>query len=896
MKDFFIKNAKHLLILAILIVLTVLLCVPTTASVFIGVFGYVAYLYLICGYVALVFSWKKIKIKLSKNNKILIPITYIFLVSTIHIALMGKASGNLGFGSYVTVAYESPTVGGVIFSLITAPIVLPLQYVASLTVFFVLTALCGFFIIKPYIFIPDKNKKKVKEPKTPTDSKMYNEKLIEGTKVEEITPLPIKTEKFTPKVEVKKNTEETPVSARELLFGSIEKEKILEDLEIKSDTYGIKEYTFEPVEKKKTDLMDGFEKYLPPDKKRQEAKTAAARQLFTNVEEEIKIKQKEKTIGSDIEETMGYNQYIPTETIFNNEKKVKIEENIEEELPKLKENSFVQALRQEGGVDAPKPVKVINNPIIAPVENREEKKEAEEEIEVSDTEVITTTKRPPVPYNRPPINVLIEHPSPNFSPYVENYEELKEVFEEKLKNYNIDVTLIKAIKGPTITICVLDLSEKCPISKVYSAKMDIQRLLHSQKEINIIPQIGDSAYFGIEIPNKITATVSFKEIISSPEYVNAKGEILLALGKTADGRILIDDLGAMPHALVAGTTGSGKSVCLNVILASILYRYSPEELKLVLIDLKTVEMAPYAGLPHMLFNNPLSDVTEINNALKWIREETMRRFGVFKKLNCRNLKEYNAALDKENRLPRIVIIIDEASELMTDPKSGKAMDANLCSLARMARAAGVHLIFATQNPVKEVITNEIQNNLNTKIAFKVGDYNHSMVIFKAKGAETLLGKGDMYIKKGTDMQRAQCAYIDTKEIEDMVDYIKKNNPVEFDYYAIDRILHGGKEEGTVEEIKNNVTASAPTFIKKDLDNDENFQVLVREGLRICLETDKVSASLLQREMSKGFNSIAKLVDYLEKKGFISPPYNGNKRNILITKAQFNEMYPEAPIE
>lgn len=895
MKSFFAKNAKILLVLAILVVLTVLLLVPTTANVFIGVFGYASYLYLIFGYVAAIFTWKKIRIKLNKNNKILIPITYIFLVSTIHIALMGRASGSLGFGSYVTVAYESPTVGGVVFSLITAPIVLPLQYVASITVFFALTALCGFFIIKPYVFV--ENKKKAKENiKAPTDKQMYNENLGEEEKITDSKPLPVKAEKKNVKSEEKINTEDKPLSAKELLFGNVEKEKILENLEIKSDTYGIKEYTFEPTEKKKTNLMEGLDKFLPPDKKRQEAKNAAAKQLFSNIEEEQKVKEKEKTIGFDIGETMGYNAYIPTETIFNNENREKefIVESEEEKLPKIKESSFVQAIRQEGGIDAPKPISIFQSEVKTVKEEKISIEHSEEEEQES--EVISTTKKSLAPYNRPPVSVLIEHPSPNFSPYVENYEELKEVFEEKLKNYNIDVTLIKAIKGPTITICVLDLSEKCPISKVYSAKMDIQRLLHSQKEINIIPQIGDSAYFGIEIPNKITATVSFKEIISSPEYVNAKGEILLALGKTADGKILIDDLGAMPHALVAGTTGSGKSVCLNVILASILYRYSPEELKLVLIDLKTVEMAPYAGLPHMLFNNPLSDVTEINNALKWIREETMRRFGVFKKINCRNLKEYNATMAKEDKLPRIVIIIDEASELMTDPKSGKSMDSNLCSLARMARAAGVHLIFATQNPVKEVITNEIQNNLNTKIAFKVGDYNHSMVIFKAKGAETLLGRGDMYIKKGTDMQRAQCAYIDTKEIEDMVDYIKKNNPVEFDYYAIDRILRGGKEEGVVEEIKNTTAATTPAFIKKDLDNDENFQILVREGLRICLETDKVSASLLQREMSKGFNSIAKLVDYLEKKGFISPPYNGNKRNILITKEQFNEMYPEAPLE
>lgn len=898
MRDYLIKNAKHLFLLLILVVLTILLCIPTVISTFIGVFGFLAYFYLILGYVALILSWKKIKLKVDNKTKVIIVIAFVFIVATVHTAFCGRDIASSGFGTYVTGAYENNTVGGVIFSLITCPIVLTLKYVAAIIIFFIGSAVSSFFVLQSFIFVSDKKttKKADKKAKIAIESKdvtpLYNEVLVAENTTKTVVPVNSEKKKVTKEAVAGK-----PASAREILFGNVEND-VLKDIDIKSKSYGTQKYTFDTEKPKKIDLTEGFDKYLPLDKKKQEGRKSASSQLFGGVTEEIKPVEKPQTIRADIGETMGYNPYIPTETIFNNEKpkaqegttqakEILFTQPLEEKLPVLENSSFVQAIRQEIS-EEPKPIKIeIKH---NQVETNEIHIEQEDEIEES----VFIPKKSTVPYDKPPLNILVEHPSPGYSPYVENYEELKEVFEEKLKNYNIDVTLIKAIKGPTITICVLDLSERCPISKVYSAKMDIQRLLHSQKEINIIPQIGDSAYFGIEIPNKVTAMVSFKEIISSPDYVNAKGEIVLALGKTADGKILIDDLAAMPHALIAGTTGSGKSVCINVILASILYRYSPDEVKLVLIDLKTVEMGPYANLPHMLFNNPLFDVTQIANVLKWAREETMRRFAIFKKSNCRNIKEYNLNMPKEDKVPRIVIIIDEASELMTDPKSGKSMDASLCSLARMSRAAGIHLIFATQNPIKEVITNEIQNNLNTKIAFKVGDYNHSMVIFKAKGAETLLGNGDMYIKKGTEMQRAQCAYIHINEIEAMVDYIKKHNPVEFDYLAIDRILHGEKEEGIVEEIKNTTTGGV--FVKKDLDNDENFQILLREGLRIFLETNKVSTSLLQREMNKGFNSIAKLVDYMEKKGYISAPYNGNKRNITISKTQFNELFPEAPIE
>ena len=354
---------------------------------------------------------------------------------------------------------------------------------------------------------------------------------------------------------------------------------------------------------------------------------------------------------------------------------------------------------------------------------------------------------------------------------------------------------------------------------------------------------------------------------------------------------MVEDLAKMPHALIAGATGSGKSVCINVILASILCRYSPDEVKLLLIDLKRVEMELFSGLPHMLVEKPLDDVNEIMNALKWLREETERRYIAFRAVHAKKLSEYNKLVGRESQMARIVVIIDEASELMTNPLVRKQVEASLSSLARIARAAGVHLVFATQNPVKEVITNEIQNNLNTKIAFAVGDYNHSMVIFKAKGAESLLGNGDMYIKRGKDMVRGQCSYVSTEEVEGIVQDIRKNNDVDFDYDAIDRILKGSKEELQTFPIGGSMLARADDDDAKADAKQDAKEELLKETLRICVESGRASCSLVQRKLQKGYNTIANVMDYMESKGWVSEQVN-NKRTLLITKEEFYQMYPD----
>lgn len=886
--EFFIKampKRKKLILLrvVILILITVLLAVKVTRNALVGVFGYMVYGYIALAYIFFFIDiikggrWKEVP----RRRTFLIACSFISVIMTIHIAFLKDAIGK-GFSDYIASVYNNYSVGGVIMSLISAPVVLPCKYITSSIIFFTLSAVLCFLVVYPYIFQNNKKKKEdssqlidiEEKPKNSEDSEEAK-KLLERLSIREESVqnpssyISIKEEAGRKLFGDDYQTDIPDVPKQEeLLPPDLLKEKARKNPYLITDDI--------VAMKVKPDSTLYSNNYLR--RNEEKARKEAAEKLKLDSAEYYKsIISKENTVKEEIAPVLSMNDYTPTEIIFDDTIDSKISEN-KSDLEETEIKSFSE-------YETPK---TTENPPIKPESRENIKKESKNKnVEIQEQ---LKLKRP---YHFPGKEMLIDH-SPSakgFVPYVDNIDELRDVIEVKLKNYNIDAKFIDAIKGPTLTRCIVELSDKCPISKVISAKPDINRLLMTKQEITILPQMDDSPYFGIEVPNKVRGIVSFKEVICSKEYLEAKGDILIALGKTSDGKIMIEDLAQMPHALIAGATGSGKSVCINVILASILYRYSPDEIKLLLIDLKRVEMELFSGLPHMLVERPLHDVNEIMNALKWLREETERRYIAFRGVHARKLSEYNKKVEPSQKLPRIIVVIDEASELMTNPVVRKPIEASLSSLARLARAAGIHLIFATQNPVKEVITNEIQNNLNTKIAFAVGDYNHSMVIFKAKGAESLLGNGDMYIKRGKDMVRGQCAFISTAEVESIVHEIKDNNDIDFDYDAIERILSGSKEE--LASTSGGLAALMGGNASENLSEskEEEREQLIRDTLRICVESGRASCSLAQRKLQKGYNTIANVMDYLESKGWISEQIN-NKRTLLITKEEFYEMYPE----
>ncbi|MFA6865903.1 MAG: DNA translocase FtsK [Clostridia bacterium] len=924
-----LDRKKILLIKAIVLVALIIVSVITpTRNALIGVFGYLFYAYfgiLVVFFIADLIvkgKWKKIETK----RIVIFWVWALFSMITIHITVLGKEIVNSGFATYIADVYYKTSVGGVILSLISAPIVLPCKYLVSSLIFFFGAMITGFLCIYPYIFVSKKSKnaKLIKKENNSKDIDL--EKLQSLPKV-----IPSKNDKLANDIELEKQKSLEREKENNKVVEEIDRKKealkklygdnyvskssnltqrdtvIVDDMPkiTKEDDYsligGYHAYKIKPVD----DVYSDNARIYNQQQRREEASKKLG---LHDVELQQKIAREEAFGNNDasftkeeaIKQDLKINDYKPTQTtIYDDETVVEKEEykNSNKGFYDIGINTIIEDEEKEVEYKNDTEDVEKNSNDFYDIEKFDEDKMYDD---TSSNKVIKKPKPKNIkeilevkqskPYVFPNKDMLKDHSNPNFVPYVDNVEELRELIEVKLKNYNIDAKYIDAIKGPTITTCLASLSDTCSISRVMSAKQDINRLLRTNKEINILPQIEGSPYFAIEIPNKIRGMISFKEIICSKEYMNYKGDLVIAMGKTTDGKNLIDDLAEMPHALVAGSTGSGKSVCLNCILASLLFRYSPDELKLVLVDLKKVEMALFSGLPHMLVEKPLYEIDEIINTLKWLEKESDRRYTAFESLHVKKLSEYNSKVEPNNKLPRIVVIIDEASELITNPIARKPVEASLSSLARVARAAGIHLIFATQNPVKEVITNEIQNNLNTKIAFAVGDYNHSMVIFKTKGAEKLLGKGDMFIRKGgKSMVRAQCAYISGEEIDALVAEIRENNDVDFDYDAIERILHGSKEE-----IKSNTysdgSVSGISIDKNEIINDK-WEDTLKEALALCYKHNKASGSLVQRKLNKGSNTTTNIMETLEKRGWVSEVKN-NKRTFLRTAEEFYKEYPE----
>ena len=964
-KRFVFEHKKTIAAIAILLIVTILLCVPFTLRYAVKVFGWSVWFYLAAAIALTVIGALKKTVNLTKKSILFLCLALFFAIATLHVACL-DAKYTASFTEYIVGSYDNGSAGGAIFGILTSPFAVWFTYVWAIVAFMLLSALFFFLFFRPFIFSGTKSPVTTERKAKKKDGRGRDE--TEHFIIMDESP-------FLNPNRPKKNKEQA-VSAKPVPILTDEDFDDEEDAHRK--LFGDpEEQTYEPslFSDESDYLVTVHDKYVTPTEKTEPDEKEASELLFSQEEEsEPTINFGDEAPEPEVTESIIFDEqeddsfpdllkpnspfvqaltaqsterYAPPAIRYDSEDEEENEDETEEfydeednaptyetytRPQQNRENVSTQYVYFNGQL-----VPVVNQPTnngpainIHPDQIREEeeeknklyesafaprKKDEFDEVPVAKPQLqkeeifknedgttyrmVQLVTRADEPYAKPPVSILKDHRTENFVDYVDNEEELKEIIEVKLANFGVEATLIGTKKGPTVTLCIIQLGEKCPIKKLYGIKEDIQRLLKSDKPIAIISQIPGTDYCGIQIPNRIKGVVGFKEILSNRKFFESKGDIAIALGKTAEGEVLIEDLAAMPHALVAGETGSGKSVCLNVIMSSIIFRYSPEEVQLMLIDMKEVEMALYADLPHMLLRNPLSQIPEICNALKWIREEVASRFRMFKSMHIRNLTEYNAR-EGVKKLPRIVIIIDEASELMTDKTARNTLESTLNSLARIARAAGVHLLFATQNPVKEVITSEIQNNLPTKIAFAVGDYVHSMVIFKAKGAECLLGRGDMYIKKGTEMQRAQCAYISTEELEEAVKYIKENNRYTFNDEEIMRILNGTAINSGEEKKAEPVASARPYGYAQpsapvDADDegageedDENGPDINWVALKYCVDSNYVSCSYLQRKLKRGYNTVANILEELAAEGYISsvPQGSKDKREVLISKEDF----------
>ncbi|HEY5524607.1 MAG TPA: DNA translocase FtsK 4TM domain-containing protein, partial [Clostridium sp.] len=452
-----------------------------------------------------------------------------------------------------------------------------------------------------------------------------------------------------------------------------------------------------------------------------------------------------------------------------------------------------------------------------------------------------------------------------------NSEDKKELIgsasklEEILGSFGVDAKVAQVTKGPSVTRYEIQPSPGVKVSKIVNLADDIALGLASSG-VRIEAPIPGKAAVGIEVPNKKQTPVFLREVLDSDEFQNSTNKLAFALGKDITGACVVGDLSKMPHTLIAGATGSGKSVCINSLIISILYKYSPEEVKLLMVDPKVVELNVYNGIPHLLIP-VVTDPKKAAAALNWAVNEMTKRYNLFAEKGVRNIDSYNGLFNKgviDKKLPYIVIIVDELADLMMVCPND--VEDYIGRLAQMARAAGMHLVIATQRPSVDVITGVIKANIPSRISFSVSSQIDSRTILDSSGAEKLLGKGDMlYSPVGENKPlRVQGCFISEEEVESVVNFIK-NDEKEIIY-----------EESIMEHINNETDDK---YIEEGEDTDE----LLSEAVNLVVDFEQASISFIQRRLRVGFNRASRIMDQLEERGIISPKDGSRPRQVLVTK-------------
>ncbi len=481
-------------------------------------------------------------------------------------------------------------------------------------------------------------------------------------------------------------------------------------------------------------------------------------------------------------------------------------------------------------------------------------------------------------YEYPPVEILSKGQKKSIKGGAKALTDTATKLQKTLYSFGVSAKVENVSVGPAITRYELKPAEGVRVSKIAKLSDDIALNLAAET-IRIEAPIPGKQAVGIEIPNKEKEAVHLREVIESDEFQNNDSKLSVALGKDVAGNTMIADIAKMPHVLIAGSTGSGKSVCINTIITSILYNSKPSEVKLVMVDPKVVELSVYNGIPHLLIP-VVTEPKKAAGALAWAVQEMENRYSVFAQKGVRDLKGYNSAVEKEEggKLPQIVIIIDELADLMM--VAAKDVEDAICRLAQKARAAGMHLVIATQRPSVDVITGIIKANVPSRIAFAVSSQIDSRTILDSAGAEKLLGKGDMlfYPSGSPKPMRVQGAFVSDGEVEKIVDFIKSNGEAVY-------------SEDIIESIENNNKTDKEVHDEMENDEDEADPFL-SEAIDVVVETGQASTSFIQRRFKVGYARAGRIIDQMEERGVISG-YQGSKpRQVLMTLEKLNELKME----
>ncbi len=524
-------------------------------------------------------------------------------------------------------------------------------------------------------------------------------------------------------------------------------------------------------------------------------------------------------------------------------------------------------------------------PAVAPVPPATPKVKPEEALQAAaevTAEIEETMSQPAIVYQYPPVSLLVEGDGSIGADALGELRTNQNRLADTIHSFGIEANITNVTRGPSVTRYELELDQGVRLNKLTNLADDIALALGASG-VRIAPIPDKISMVGIEVPNKLVSPVYIHDVIDSSAFRNHDSKVAFALGKDIGGNCIVGNIAKLPHLLIAGTTGSGKSVCTNALIISMLYKATPDEVRMIMIDPKMVELGIYNGIPHLLIP-VVTAPKKAAGALQWAVTEMMKRYRAFSEVGVRDLKSYNEFAVRQpdmDKMPQIVVVIDELADLML--VAAKEVEESICRVAQMGRAAGMHLVIATQRPSADVITGLMKANIPSRIAFAVASALESRIILDTQGAEKLVGRGDiLYAPLGAGKPtRVQGCLISDKEVADVVEFVKKSGTANYD----DNILHEIELHAAEKDKGAKGASGAPAQDAVGGDYDE----LLPAAIEVVLEQGQASVSMLQRRLKLGYSRAARLVDQMEEKGIVGPFEGSKARQILITKEQWQEM-------
>ena len=543
-----------------------------------------------------------------------------------------------------------------------------------------------------------------------------------------------------------------------------------------------------------------------------------------------------------------------------------------------------QVLEQKA---APEPAPAVQGaaPVKEPVSEKKKKAQLQQEVQSAAEEVGQAIEQELAQgeetYHYPPITLLEENRADNCTEVGAELRNNSRRLAEALRSFGVDAAAGDVVHGPSVTRYEFTLEQGVKLSKITNLSDDIALALGASG-VRVAPVPNKISVVGIEVPNRTVTAVRIRDVIESREFTRHPSPVAFAVGKDIGGNNIVGNIARLPHVLIAGTTGSGKSVCTNSLIVSILYKSTPDEVRFIMVDPKMVELAPYNGIPHLLIP-VVTDPKKAAGALQWAVFEMMKRYKMFSEKGVKDLAGYNVLSETDEdvkKLPTVVVVIDELADLML--VAAKEVEESICRVAQMGRAAGMHLVVATQRPSADVITGLMKANIPSRIAFAVASSMESRIILDTPGAEKLVGKGDMLYSPLGDSKptRVQGCFITPEEIERVVAFVK------------DAAGEAHYDQDVIEKIQQAVDAKADKGKSAPADtaaDGEDGDELLPAAVEVVLETGQASVSMLQRRLKLGYSRAARLVDQMEERGYVGPFEGSKPRQLLITREKWQEL-------